>query len=206
MKHDGMSSCSNIRGKTRLMQYIFETVLTKPVCRDLIWKVVCGFHSLLDTEITDSAVRGIFSLQCVSARLSVRLCVWTKRWLDKQAMSIPLASITINNYIHINICIYVNIQPVDIATGNWSSYKNSRWICNINYIANRTAVCVRSAFKYLASVTSRLNTMQGSAPLFDIDMNHRMWCCHISIKHNARICASVWYRYESPNVTLSHFN
>jgi len=57
------------------MQYIFETVLAKPVCRDLIRKVVCGFHSLLDTEITDSAVRGIFSLQCVSARLSVRLSV-----------------------------------------------------------------------------------------------------------------------------------
>ena len=74
-EHDGTSYCSNIRGKPRLMQYIFETVLTKPVCRHLIRKVVCGFHSLLDTEITDSAVRGIFSLQCVSARLSVRVCV-----------------------------------------------------------------------------------------------------------------------------------
>lgn len=78
-KHDGMSYCSNIRDKTRLMQYIFETVLAKPGCRDLIRKVVCGFHSLLDTEITDSAVRGIFSLQCVSARLSVRLRVCGQR-------------------------------------------------------------------------------------------------------------------------------
>ena len=169
-----MSYCSNIRGKTRLMQYIFGTVLAKPVCRDLIRKVVCGFHSLLDTEITDSAVRDIFSLQCVSARLSVRLCVcvWTKRWLDKQATSIPLASITINNYTHTHtyIHIYMLTKNLLIFQRGIGRYKNRRWICNINYIANRTAVRVR---------TSRL-TQHKDPPLFDIDTKHQMWSCHCS--------------------------
>jgi hypothetical protein len=142
MKHNRMSFFSlkiftNVKmpsakagGTTRLMQY---TVFLKRFWQNSVSR----FNSTSRMRLSFTAWyrnnwqrRGIFSFQCVCERLSV----WTKRWLNKQAMSILPASSTINNN---NIT-----NPADVSTGSWCSYKNNHWLWNIKHVKKTAAVRV----------------------------------------------------------------